>query len=321
MSRQQLIAELASIGADYRPRPLSPYIVERWINQFPSQWRDRILAEMAHVLRRTYFSRAYIEAFLRSVATNKGLSDPKAFWKGMNFLKLQTVGNSQNDLLAVFDRIITDLYGVSISECGQSDNRFLYLDDALFSGNRIKKDIAAWVRTVAPKNAQVDVVALARHTQGSFFADSYIASAAKEAGKNIAVRFPARFIIEDRKSRTDVSDVLRPTSLGSYPTVQEYAETLGTDLKLRNPPSVGGQGFFSSEDARSVLEQQLLVAGVEVRQMCPLLPKHMRPLGCTVQYMLGFGSTIVTYRNCPNNAPLAFWAGDPWFPLFPRETN
>lgn len=30
---------------------------------------------------------------------------------------------------------------------------------------------------------------------------------------------------------------------------------------------------------------------------------------------------ILTYRNCPNNAPLAFWVDAPWYPLFPRTTN
>jgi hypothetical protein len=44
-------------------------------------------------------------------------------------------------------------------------------------------------------------------------------------------------------------------------------------------------------------------------------------VGNMVLSTLGFGSTIVTFRNCPNNAPLAFWAGDPWYPLFPRKIN
>lgn len=30
---------------------------------------------------------------------------------------------------------------------------------------------------------------------------------------------------------------------------------------------------------------------------------------------------MVTFRNCPNNCPLAFWVGDPWYPLFPRLNN
>jgi hypothetical protein len=55
--------------------------------------------------------------------------------------------------------------------------------------------------------------------------------------------------------------------------------------------------------------------------MCPNLNKYQRPLGNMLLETLGFGSLIVTFRNCPNNAPLALWAGDPWHPLFPRTTN
>jgi hypothetical protein len=44
-------------------------------------------------------------------------------------------------------------------------------------------------------------------------------------------------------------------------------------------------------------------------------------LGFTGLRTLGFGSVIVTFRNCPNTCPLPFWAGDPWYPLFPRSTN
>jgi hypothetical protein len=69
------------------------------------------------------------------------------------------------------------------------------------------------------------------------------------------------------------------------------------------------------------VEQQFLLKGIKIREQSPLLPKYMRPLGNMVLETLGFGSTFVTFRNCPNNAPLAFWAGDPWYPLFPRKTN
>lgn len=67
--------------------------------------------------------------------------------------------------------------------------------------------------------------------------------------------------------------------------------------------------------------KSLLDDGVKIRGMCPHLNKYQRPLGNMILETLGFGSTIVTFRNCPNNAPLAFWAGDPWYPLFPRKTN
>ena len=65
----------------------------------------------------------------------------------------------------------------------------------------------------------------------------------------------------------------------------------------------------------------LMMAGLEVRRQCPLLPETIRPLGATLLKTFGFGSTIVTFRNCANNCPPALWAGDPWIPLFPRSTN
>ncbi|WP_449265039.1 phosphoribosyltransferase-like protein, partial [Escherichia coli] len=55
--------------------------------------------------------------------------------------------------------------------------------------------------------------------------------------------------------------------------------------------------------------------------LCPNLSATQRPLGHITLDTLGFGSLIVTFRNCPNNAPLALWVGEPWYPLFPRTTN
>ncbi len=79
--------------------------------------------------------------------------------------------------------------------------------------------------------------------------------------------------------------------------------------------------IFSSDEGRELLEQQFLAKGAYIRTVCPLLNKYQRPLGNMLLETLGFGSTIVTFRNCPNNAPLVFWAGDPWYPLFQRKTN
>jgi hypothetical protein len=90
---------------------------------------------------------------------------------------------------------------------------------------------------------------------------------------------------------------------------------------FRTPGNVGENKFFSCEDGRHLLEQEFLKAGAKIRSLCPHLNKYQRPLGNMVLETLGFGSLFVTFRNCPNNCPLAFWAGDPWYPLFPRKTN
>ena len=321
MSRDQLAQAIANIAADYRPRPLTQQIVKDWICQFPEPVRDGILIELAYVLSKTYFSKRYFEKFYKSIATHKSLPDPSDYWRNCSFLQLQKFGNSQKELLSIFSRSLKDKFGFTVEECGACPDRYVYLDDALFSGGRIKADIARWIAEEAPQNARVDVILLARHTQGSFFSENDIAKAAESAGKTIAVRFHARFLIEDRRARTNVSDVLRPTAIPAHALTKAYATGLGTDPILRTPGSLGGNGFFSSEAGRNLLEQEFLKAGVRVREKCPRLNAFQRPLGNTVQRTLGFGSTIVTFRNCPNNAPIALWAGDPWDPLFPRQIN
>jgi hypothetical protein len=101
----------------------------------------------------------------------------------------------------------------------------------------------------------------------------------------------------------------------------EYVQALRYPVMLRTPGNLGENGFYSSEEGRDVLEQEFLKAGLHIRSICPYLNEFQRPLGNTVLDTLGFGSLFVTFRNCPNNAPLALWAGAPWYPLFPRKTN
>ena len=52
---------------------------------------------------------------------------------------------------------------------------------------------------------------------------------------------------------------------------------------------------------------------------------YWKPLGLSTFRGLGFGAMVTTYRNCPNNTPLALWWGDwdgnqVWTPLFNRKT-
>lgn len=122
-------------------------------------------------------------------------------------------------------------------------------------------------------------------------------------------------------SYTNSSDVLRPASIPDTPDVRQYVDGMRYKPKLRNPGNVGNNSLFSSEEGRNLLEQEFLKAGIKIRKKCPNLGVTQRPLGHISLESLGFGSLIVTFRNCPNNAPLALWVGDPWYPLFPRTTN
>lgn len=183
----------------------------------------------------------------------------------------------------------------------------------------MRRDLEAWLPS-APKGAQVHVIAFADHT-GNYFARGKLDEAIKSSGKDVKVKWWHLIQLEDRKAHTNNSDVLRPASIPDSKPVTDYVASMRYKPHLRSPGKVGALGIFSSEDGRNLLEQEFLKAGAQIRVDCPLLGASQRPLGHSTLETLGFGSTIVTFRNCPNNAPLALWAGDPWYPLFPRKTN
>ncbi|MEW6542163.1 MAG: hypothetical protein AB1411_00975 [Nitrospirota bacterium] len=297
--------------------------MEKWIEQFDEQVQEPMLAELDHVLERTYIPKATVEKFLSHLVKNKDLAggDPCSFWKNVEFLDIQGGGNSQREMLEMFSSILQDKCGLRIDDCGEDPDAYLYLDDGIFTGNRVRNDLIPWIQSDAPGEATVHVVTIAQHCGGQYYARTGIEKAAEEARKKVDVHWWRCVEIEDRKAYVNSSDVLRPTAVPDHDLTREYVARLNYAPVLRKPGNVGNNKFFSSEGGRHLLEQEFLKAGTTIRSMCPYLKVYQRPLGNMVLETLGFGSLLVTFRNCPNNCPLAFWAGDPWYPLFPRKTN
>ena len=221
--RNRLLQSIADMTADYRageiPKP-APAHVERWIAQFADPVQQPILAEMEHVLGRTYLPKTKVEAFLEMLVSNPKIAgaDPCAFWRGVKFLDIQCRGNSQRDMLALFSAALQKKCGITIAQCGGSGSTtFVYLDDVLFTGNRILKDISGWITSTAPPAAQVHVITMGLHTGGQSYAKGKIDAAAKAAGKSITLTWWHSVEIEDRKVHTDTSDVLRPTVIPNDP--------------------------------------------------------------------------------------------------------
>ncbi|WP_429563456.1 phosphoribosyltransferase-like protein [Paraburkholderia sp. MM6662-R1] len=289
--------------------------------QFDPAVQQPILAEMDHVLARSYVPQAEIDQFLSIVANSAKLAgpNPKMFWSGVDFLDVSAAGSSQHWMLQRFWNVLRQLFGERTAV--PRTNTFIYLDDFSFTGNRILTDLTAWIETKAPPQATVHIVVIGYHASGKYYADTQLAQRAQKAQKNITFRWWKSIGIEDRLSETNSSDVLRPTSIPADCGVQDYVATLKYKPRLRTPGNIGGLKLFSSEAGRNLLEQEFLRAGVRIRGMCPNLGIYQRPLGNMVLESLGFGAMTVTARNCPNNAPLALWVGDPWYPLFPRRTN
>ena len=323
--RNDLLASISKTIYDYRSgaiAPPTPAHVDRWVGQFEAGVQLPILREMDFVLKKTYFSLDSVKAFLRRllVAPNVVGKDPCSFWRSINFLNIQGGGNSQTEMLDLFGALLKESCGFGIDACGGS-NVYVYLDDAIFTGNRVRRDIEKWISEVAPARATVHIISIAQHIGGQHYARGRIQTVANSSKKNIDVNWWHAIELEDRKAYTATSDVLRPTLIPGDAGVQAYVQDMQHKPNLRITGGVGANGLFSSEAGRVVLEQEFLKAGVKIRGVCPHLGATQRPLGHMTLETLGFGSLIATFRNCPNNAPLALWAGDPWYPLFPRTTN
>lgn len=324
--RQTLLTAIAQTIQDYRdgslPKPITDH-VDRWVQQFDVGVQLPILREVDHVLKNTYFSKEKVSKFLRGAILTAKLTgpNPKEFWRSANFLDIQGGGASQTDMLALFSEVLREEFGIGIEDCGQGNDVFIYLDDGIFTGNRVMRDLEGWVRDLAPAQATVHVICIVLHSGGQYYANGRIQTAVKAAGKKVDITWWRAIELEDRRAYSASADVLRPTAIPDDQAVRDYVAGMKHQPTLRAPGSPGAAGLFSSDAAKILLEQEFLKVGVRIRQMCPDLGDTQRPLGHMTLETLGFGSLIVTYRNCPNNAPLAFWVDAPWYPLFPRTTN
>lgn len=331
--RGELLTSILETTADYRQgnlRTRTPEHVDCWVGQFDESVQVPILQEMDYVLKKTYFSRKRVEKFLEHVFRAEKLvgGDPCAFWQNVNFLNIQKRGLSQKKILALFSKILKRECGFQVNDCDKTSRTFFYLDDGIFTGNRIIGDFKQWILNDAPEEADVHVITIVRHVHGSYYARRNIQKYIKLSCKKINFFYAYAMELEDRgKYATALnispptSDVLWPTMIPDNEAIKEYENSLNHSLLFRDAKQTSSLNIFSSGAGRQMLEQEFLKAGIRIRQKCPGFNSYQRPLGNSVLETLGFGSLIVTFQNCPNNAPLALWADSPWCPLFDRATN
>ncbi len=233
-------------------------------------------------------------------------------------------------MLEMFDQVLRKHCGIGINQCEDSPVVYVYLDDAVFTGNRVKQDIKKWVEENAPANAKIHVITILLSTGGKWNAKQKIRETALAVQKNIDIKWSYAIKLENRLSYKDVSDVLWPVDIPDNPDVNAYVEQEEKyPFEPRKPIKRSTNDIFSSEQGRQLLEREMLVAGIKIRSFCRDPEPNIRPLGFS-PFGLGFGATVFTFHNCPNNCPLAFWWGDPdadpghslskWYPLLPRKT-
>ena len=335
--RKLLLDSVASTLRDYRSgdrRALTPDHVDRWIRQFDAEIQLPLLREVGFTMKQTYFSRSKVDWFFKRLITRQKLtgSDSCSFWSSAQILQIQKQGYSQSEIRSVFSSDLESECGFSVEDCGlgSEPGAYVYLDDALFSGDRIVTDLTDWISLQSSTNLALHIVVIASHKYGEWRCKTRLVKIAREMGKRLQIRGWAAKRLENRKAYRDTSDVLWPVQLPDNPDVAAYIESEEHfPFVPRNPGARSELNLFSSESGRQVLEREMLLAGMRIRSFCREPSPAIRPLG-RGNFGLGFGSMIATYRNCPNTAPLALWWGDPneypghpfskWYPLLPRRT-
>ena len=299
--RDDLLASIAHTILDYRadeiPQP-TPEHVDRWIRQFDEAVQVPMLRELDYVFKRTYVSKAKVQELLGPVVARF----PCDFWQTAHILSVQEDGNSQAEIRELVGIALREKCGPDIDYSGTDGGDFVYLDDAIFTGERVMRDLSVWMRRDAPYGAKVRIMAIAVHEYAKFqieIGNPSFNSLKKEKLIETSIWRFRRFLFENRRAYRDQSDVLWPVA-GVYDSASFQPRT----------PIQQASRVFSSEEGRQLLEREFLNAGLKIRGFANDPSPRLKPLGFS-PFEPGFGSLFSTYRNCPNNCPLALWYGDP----------
>lgn len=141
--------------------------VYKWAEQFDEKVRLPLLNELAFVLEKTYVTRQTMKEFLRNLFNAIKSDNLKCNeWKNINLLRIQQRGNSQQDMLSLFDEVLQEeCHGaITVDDCSSRQAvNYVYIDDFIFTGLRLKTDLENWLINEAPKNINLYVV-----TYGSY---------------------------------------------------------------------------------------------------------------------------------------------------------
>lgn len=322
------IQKLSKFTSDYTyTKHLNQYDhINKWIHQFDSIFHVQILKEVCYTLQQSYISKEDLHVWCYKIISQK----TKDFWENINFLDIQMQGNSQKNILSIINYYLHELYNIDIRQCGKNSKRFIYFDDIIFSGSRVIKDINNWIENHAPDQCHIDIITLYSYQYGMYVCKKNLSDKIFDREKLVSIMFYTTHILENRVryANTVTPDVYWPKMINEE-IVLNYIDNCQTNYKFIPRTCDNQSKYFSCEENRYIIERELLLAGIKIINFCKTPSLIMKPLGFSY-FGIGFGSTIVTYRNCPNNCPLAFWWGDEnasidhpfkkWYPLFPRKT-
>lgn len=335
MSNQEACNKIAEIIADYRDGEFGNYDsshVEKWVAQFDEDEQEIVLLETLRVLKRNYFTNEKFSKFVSALIDSNSVYkvEKDDYWRRVSLLDIQKNGSSQDELNEVLVNAITDQYEID-DLVGKESNEFIYLDDFIFSGNRLFSDMRDWITDVAPKKCRVCVITIGWFIYGQWKTKQRLEDIAKEQEKDIKFSFISytRFRLENRLYRKDYSEVFWPTdSIISLDGYDDWLQSENFEPKYRCKNEAKNRIF--STPRREEYEKIIFKYGLKILTFSAQNSGVVKPLGYSTFRGFGFGSTVFSFRNCPNNNPLVFWWGDPeadsshpfskWYPLLQRKT-
>jgi hypothetical protein len=305
--------------------------VLKWSRQFDEE-QTLVLQETNRILQKTYYNETKINSFIACVAGSNEITGltPALFWQQVSILDIQQDGNSQSYLVNKLSQKVHADYNVQLAVNAMSSH-YIYLDDILFSGNRVYNDIIAFISSnIFRDNYRITIMLLGSFTYGHYVTNKRIVEFIRERNKNIIVNIKhwAGHSYENRLIEKNRSDVIWPEQETIDTLVNQHHINYIDNFRYR----VDDGALFNifSRERRSQFELAMLKAGSKIIGYCQNPSRVMKPLGFSVFDGYGFGSVVFTYNNCPNNNPLAFWWGNPeanlysplrrWYPLMRRRT-
>ncbi len=289
--------------------------VTGWLQMFDEP--ELVADELAHVLRRSFLTRERAAAEIA-----EWLAKPKkvsrgliSSWDEATFLEVAGAGGSQHAVLDLFDEAAAENGEEPIR--GRSGGVFVYADDVSVHGMRLLNDLTPWMENEAPAEFELVILLQRRLAGQESYLTTQLKNRARSAGRTPRITW---WCNEEFSS----ADCYFPAAI---PENEDVAAWLNkANIKPTTLRTGTGTGrFFSSDAARRMIESEFLIAGARILGKNQNLrqKKYMRPLGNTIwpSAPLGRGVPVVTWRNCPNSAPLALWAEGLVAPLFPRQSN
>lgn len=317
--------------------------VDIWINQFPEEERMIVLTETDSLLAHNYIHKSTIKEFFDEIWATEAImgTNPLLTISQMQFLSIQGKGNSQRRLVDLLDKYYLRTKGVTINKRNNLNiKKYIYLDDCMFTGFTLIKDICNWIDNMNPNyDTELDVIFLGEYNGNHDYVKECLRKKCFDRRINVNIYRMYEYN-NDFKNCMPPYDVLWP----QYMDDDEYVNNFLKEMEnQKTNTGKGGIGFrnvyygekeselFTSSYNRSIFEKALLKKGAYICSLPQIRNEKMKPMGYSFGISLGFGAFFATCFNISNNCPLAFWWGDmwsssaetlgKWYPLLPREVN